>query len=285
MYGFFDFKTWNMSLKLTLQDRMFIYMFNQANREKKLALIKNQKIETIARITYHVPSIEEFCQDQELVEYWGKIWCAYGVALAQQKNLPLMMFFSQPQLNQFNLVRGAYFFHYSQEIKKNMKNDFGFSEVESLKIAIRYGSVHAIQRYNEYIYHKLQQASIEESNTLYQELIFNSKRMLPYYGSYGYMVLAEAISNYCLWLLNNSKIEEAQIEYKHVLDALDYAELILNESKYSIQNASIGAGLKCSNSRRFELPSQAKDFFIAYYTNALAEISASCLGRPSTDLK
>lgn len=36
MYGFFDFKTLNMSLKLTVQDRIFIYIFNQANHTKKL---------------------------------------------------------------------------------------------------------------------------------------------------------------------------------------------------------------------------------------------------------
>lgn len=280
MYGFFDFKTFNMSLKLTIQDRIFIYIFNQANHTKKIELIKNQKIETIARIAYHFTSIEVFCNHSELKEHWGKIWCAYGVALAQQKKLPLMMFFSQPQLNQFDLVRGAYFFHLSQEIRKNMKNDFGFSEIESIKIAIRHGSVHAIQRYNEYIYYKLQQAITEESDSLYQELITNSKLMLPHYGSYGYMVLADAISCYCLWLLNNFKIEEAQAEYKHVLKSLDYAELILNESKYSIQNASIGVGLKCSNSMGFEVPSQAKDFFIAYYKKSIAATQDSDSLRP-----
>ncbi|WP_131795996.1 DUF5630 domain-containing protein [Fluoribacter gormanii] len=269
MHGFFDFKTLNASLKLTTQDRIFIYIFNQANHQKKLELIKKQKIETIARIAYHDPSIEIFCKHPDLEEYWGKIWCAYGVALTLQKNLPLMMFFSQPQLNQFDLVRGAYFFHLSQEIRKNLKNDFGFSEIESIRIAIRHGSVHAIQRYNEYIYYKLQQASTEESYSLYQELIANSKLMLPHYGSYGYMVLADALSHYCLWLLNNFKFEEAQAEYKHVLESLDYAELILNESKYSIQNASIGTGLKCSNSMGFETPSQAKEFFIAYYKQSI----------------
>ena len=280
MYGFFDFKTLNMSLKLTVQDRMVIHIFNHANHKKKLELNKNQKIETIVRIASHVPSFEVFCQDSELIEYWGQIWSAYGIALAQQKNLPLMLFFSQPQLNQFDLVRGAYFFHLSQEIRKNMKRDFGFSEVESLKIAIRHGSVHAIQRYNEYIYQKLQQASTEESYSLYQELISNSKLMLPHYGSYGYMVLAEAKCHYCLWLLNNFKVEEAQTEYIQVLESLDYAELILNESKYSIQNASIGEGLKCSNSMGFESPSQAKNFFITYYKKSIETISDSYSPRP-----
>ncbi|MCE0722878.1 MULTISPECIES: DUF5630 domain-containing protein [Legionella] len=275
MHQFFDFKTLNTSLKLTEHDRLFLYLFNQANHIKKLELIRNQKIETIARIAYHFHDVEIFCNVPELKEYWEKIWCAYGVALSQQKNIPLMMFFSQPQLNPFDLVRGAYFFHFSQEVRKNMERDFGFSEIESIKIAIRYGSVHAIQRYNEYIYHKLEQASPEESHMLYQELITNSKLMLPHYGSYGYMVLAYAISHYCIWLLNNFEVEKAQAEYRLVLELLDNAELILKESYYSIQNASIGQGLKCSNFLGFELPSQAKDFFIEYYDKSLESTKVS----------
>ncbi|HHT0593257.1 TPA: DUF5630 domain-containing protein [Legionella anisa] len=205
------------------------------------------------------------------------MWCAYGVALSQQKNLPLMMFFSQPQLNPFDLVPGAYFFHFSQEVRKNMKQDFGFSEIESLKIAICYGSVHAIQRYNEYIYHRLEQGNSEESHALYQQLIANSKLMLPHYGSYGYMVLADAISHYCVWLLNHFEVAKANAEYKLVLELLDNAELILNESHYSIQNASIGMGLKCSNFLGFELPSQAKNFFIQYYEKSLASTKVTDL--------
>ncbi len=282
MYKFFDFKTLNTLLKLTAQDRLFVHLFNQADDKKRLELIKNQKIETIARIAYHIHSIEAFCNHSELKEYWGKIWCAYGVALSQQKNLPLMMFFSQPQLNQFDLVRGACFFHLSQEIRKNMKSDFGFSEIELIKIAIQYRSVHAMQRYNDCIYSKLQQASAEESYPLYQELITNSRLMLPHYGSYGYMVLADAIAHYCLWLFKNFEIEKAQTEYKRVLESLDNAGLILKESKYSIQNASLGVGLKCSNSMGFELPSKAKDFFIEYYEKSQASAKEPDSMKPRT---
>ncbi|HHF7368081.1 TPA: DUF5630 domain-containing protein [Legionella bozemanae] len=275
MYKFFDFKTLNKSLKLTDQDTLFIYMFHQANDEEKLKLIKNQNIETIARIAYHVQEIETFCNRSELKEYWGKIWCAYGVALSQQKDIPLMLFYSHDQLNQFNLVRGAYFYHLSQEARKSMKQEFGFSEIESVRMAIQYGSVHAIQRYNDYLYHKLEQANPEEAAALYQELIANSKLMLPHYGSYGYMVLADAIGHYCIWLLNHQDVVKAETEYKFALEALDNAELLLNESQYSIQNASIGLGLKCSNSMGFELPAQAKDFFVGYYEKSIASLDNS----------
>ncbi|KTD42281.1 DUF5630 domain-containing protein [Legionella parisiensis] len=280
MYKFFDFKTLNQSLKLTGQDRLFIYMFNQANDEDKLKLIRNQNIETIVRIAYNTQDVETFCNCAELREYWGKIWCAYGVVLSQQKNLPLLMFYSHSQSSQFDLVRGAYFYHRSQEARKSIKQEFGFSEIESVRMAIQYGSVHAIQRYNEYLYYKLEQANSEESPALYQELIANSKLMLPNYGSYGYMVLADAIGRYCFWLLKHHDIAKSETEYKHVLQALDNAELILKESKYSIQNASIGIGLKYSNSMGFELPSQAKDFFIGYYEKSIASLEDPGLFTP-----
>ncbi|MCW8409861.1 DUF5630 domain-containing protein [Legionella sp. PATHC035] len=265
MYSFFNFKTFNTALKLTAQDRLFIYVFNQANDNRKLALIKNQKIEVITRIAHHDPVFEAFCNREELKDYWEKIWCASGVALSQQKNVPLILFFSHPQLNQFSLVRGTYFYFLSQEVRKEMNIDFGFSEMEAIKMAIRYGSVHAIQRYNECIYSKLQHANNKESETLYQELIANSKLMLPHYGSYGYMVLAEAMAHYCFWLLQDHEAEKAQEIYILVLESLDYAQLILEDSQYSIHNASFGQGLKYSNSLGFESPSQAKAFFKNQY--------------------
>lgn len=275
MRSFFDTKTLITQLQLSDKDNLLIYIFNQADENKKFELIKNQNVETIVRIAYHIENIEIFCGRVELKEHWEKIWCAYGVALSHQKNLPLILFFSQPQLNQFDLVRGAFFFHFSQEARKNMKKDFGFSEVESLKIAIQYRSVHAIQRYNEYLYHKIKKANPEESHLLFQELVSNSKRMLPQYGSYGYMVLAEAHGQNCIRLLNNHEIEKAEQEYKLVLEALDNATLILNESQYSIQNASLGFGLKYSNSWGFESPLQAKEFFIKYYEQTLDSMSFS----------
>ncbi|CAM2951169.1 Uncharacterised protein [Legionella steigerwaltii] len=280
MYSFFNFKTFNTALKLTTQDQLFIYVFNHANDERKLELIKNQKIEAIARIAHHHHEFATFCNRTELKDYWEKIWCAYGVALSQQKNVPLILFFSHLQLNQFNLVRGAYFFYLSQEIRKEIKRDFGYSEIESLKLAIRYGSVHAIQRYNEYIYSQLQHAHDKESEPLYQELISNSKLMLPHYGSYGYMVLAEALAHYCFWLLKNSEMEKAQEAYTRALESLDYAQLILKDSQYSIHNASMGLGLKCSNSQGFEFPSQAKDFFIKYYETALESTPSAHVMQP-----
>ncbi|MCW8400600.1 DUF5630 domain-containing protein [Legionella sp. PATHC038] len=276
MYSFFNFKTFNTALKLTAQDRLFIHIFNQENDNRKLALIKNQKIETITRIAHHDPVFEAFCNREELKDYWEKIWSSSGVVLSQQKNVPLILFFSHPQLNPFNLVRGTYFYYLSQEVRKEMKVDFGFSEMEAIKMAIRYGSIHATQRYNEYIYSKLQQhANNKESEKLYQKLISNSKLMLPYYGSYGYMVLAEAMAHYCFWLLQNLEVEKAREIYIHVLESLDYAQLILKDSQYSIQNASMGLGLKYSNSLGFESPSQAKDFFMNQYDALLQSIQTT----------
>lgn len=92
-------------------------------------------------------------------------------------------------------------------MRKEIKRDFGYSEMEAIKMAIQYGSVHAVQRYNDYLYSKLQQASDNDAEALYQELIANSERMLPHYGSYGYMVLAEAFTHYCFWLVKEQEIE------------------------------------------------------------------------------
>lgn len=108
MYSFFNLQTFN-ALELTSHDRLFLHLFHQAKDNEKIDLIKKQKIEVIARTAYHEKEFETFCNREELRSYWEEIWCSYGAALSLQKKLPVILFFSQPQLNQFNLVRGAFF--------------------------------------------------------------------------------------------------------------------------------------------------------------------------------
>ena len=76
-----------------------------------------------------------------------------------------------------------------------MKVDFLYSEVEYLKIASGYKSVHALQRYNECLYEQLKTASDDDKTPLFHEIISNCQSMLPEYGSFGYMALAESLES------------------------------------------------------------------------------------------
>lgn len=70
--------------------------------------------------------------------------------IAPKKKLTPVVFYAQPNSNNFNLVRGAYFFYLSQLAAIEIKTDFMYSEIQLLKIAIEYSSVHAMKRYNDY---------------------------------------------------------------------------------------------------------------------------------------
>lgn len=247
-------------LALNLVDALYIDQFNLANDEKKHQLIRDTTFDVVLRISCRHKAFEQHCERPEFNGYWTKKWCAYGFVLSLQEQLEPVLFYSQPNANQFNLARGAYFFHLANQVKCEMKSDFMYSEMEFVQMAVKHGSVHGIQRYNEFIYHKLgsiKNADVDKT-VLFNELIVNSKRMLPASGSYGYMVLAEAYSNYALWLLETNHVGEAKKKLANALSSLEYAGAILESSQYSISNASLGRGLKTSNGLNIDNPEDAK---------------------------
>lgn len=245
-------------LLLTAVDKLFIDQFDAADDETKQQIVKRTKFDVIARISHSNLSFELFCKRIEMKDSWEQLWCAYGVVLSAQQKLDEIVFYIHPKTNPFDLVRGAYFYNLSQKINKNMKVDFTYSEMESVKLAIKYGSVHAIQRFNEFLYDKLQSARDEDKNALYNQLIMNSMGMFPDSGSYGYMVLAEGLGSYALWLLERRETLKAEQIFKKSMESLDKATLILVQSQQSIHNASLGRGLKTSNSLSINTPESAK---------------------------
>ena len=245
-------------LLLTAVDKLYLDQFNAADEETKRIIVKRTNFDVIARVSQNNQAFELFCKSVEMKNSWEKLWCAYGVVLSGQQKLDKIVFYIHPKTNQFDLVRGAYFYHLSQRIKINMKIDFSYSEMESVKLAIKYGSVHAIQRFNEFLYEKIQSARDENKDTLYNQIIMNSMGMFPDSGSYGYMVLAEGLGGYALWLLERGDTVKAEQIFNKSMKSLDKAALILVPSQQSIHNASLGRGLKTSNSLGINTPENAK---------------------------
>ena len=221
-------------------------------------IIKRTKLDVIVRICRNNASVELFCKGAELKSHWENLWCSFGVLLSSQQCLKQIVFHTHPLKDSLDLVRGAYFFHASLKIKIDKKTNFTYSEMECIKIAIEYGSVHAIQRFNDYLYNKLKSASEEEKDGLYIQIIKNSMGMFPGYGSYGYMVLAEALGGYALLLLEKQNTVKAKQIFEKGMLSLDKAVMILEDSEFSIHNASLGQGLKTSNSLGIETPENAK---------------------------
>ncbi|CEG61324.1 DUF5630 domain-containing protein [Legionella micdadei] len=278
---FFNNQEVKKRLPYTMVHAYILRDFNNRNYKEKLELIQNTPLEIVATLADHSFEFAIHCNCEELDEHWSRLWCAHGIILTRQKNLPEMLFHSHPKLNQFDLARGVHFFHLSQEMRKNRKFNFSHSEIKFLQIAIEYGSIHAMQRYNEYLYSQLTKAAnAQEAEALYAELIDNSTNLQEQSGSYGFMVLAEAFGRYCMWLMDNSEYERAEQAYRSVLQSLDCAQAILGESTYSIKNASLGIGLKCSNSMGIDSPNKAKEYFMGLYQERCASAARPRLYAP-----
>lgn len=265
------------AFQLTPLERYFIKNFNQLSDEEKKRKLQEISFFSLAKMSHLDKNFEKECIRLNLEETWKKQWCLLGRAISQQKNLPLISFYEHPTSNYFNLVRGACFFSLSIEIQKEIKTDFSYLELEYLKIAMQYGSIHATQRYNAYLYLQLHEVPNNGSRyeqyitkvELYDTLVKNSLKMLPEYGTYGYMVIAEALSRYALWMLEENEVTKAKKYYTEAIEAIDYAEELLDESVYSIHNASLGNGLKSSNSFEFDSPERAKKMLIDQFKKSM----------------
>lgn len=244
----------------------------EENIDARLKIIRQISIDVVTVLAAHNADFASHCHHENLNNYWRNLWCHAGYGLALCMNLPPQGFYEHPDLNHFELICGIHFFHQSQVARKKMQKasnrDFSASEEKFLQRAIHFGSIHAIQRYNDYLYAELKKATSLEAEKLYKKLINNSKKSILTGGSYGYMIYAESLSSYCFWLLANSKAEKAETIYPAVLVSLEWAQKILIESKYSISNASIGRGLKQSNSLGFNSPKEARHLFIKQYEDA-----------------
>lgn len=269
------------AMLLKTPDPLYLSLFKKADDEGRRKLIEGASFDVVARIANNDKEFEFYCQRPELKEHWQKLWCSYGIILTKQQNISPTLFFSQNSANTFNLIRGTYFFYLAQRVAKEMKADFLYSEVEYLIAASKYGSVHALQRYNYYLYSQIKSANNEEKEAIFRQIIKNSRLMPEDYGSYGYMVLAEALGCYALWLLKCHQLNKAEKIVTSALKSLDYAAGILEESTYSIHNASLGQGLKMSNSLGLESPEQAKKVLIEQFE----ELRASMVDRHSETSK
>lgn len=245
-------------LPLTQEDRALINKFLQASDSEKENIIRSNAVEVNVRIAEHHREFESFCQRGELDHFWKQHWSVYGSIFCIQQGLTSCLFYSHSHEAHFNLVRGAYFYYRSQLIARSSSILFSEAEVACLHDAMKFDSVHALQRYNQYCYHNIEAAlSEEDEKKLYLTIIANSKKMLPNYGAYGYMVYGESLGNYAIWLEKNHFSVKATYFMEAAEQAYLYAATTLNESQHSIHNASFGQGLASSNAARIADPGQA----------------------------
>lgn len=262
MSNFFHSSSLNELLKLTTADHLFIkgVVDKTFNADAYFSPEGPQiSLDFIVKIAQKCPEFEAICRLEQYEPFWKNQYILFGAYLSPSKNNSFL--FNEHDSNHFDLIRGAYFFYHSDIERKRRKQPFSASELSCLRQAITYRSIHALQRYNDYLYSKINEAPTDrEKRQLFIEIILSSKKMLELYGSFAYMMLAEAFFRYSLWLQesNHPNVKETM---NAAYESLVLADLRLESSQFSIHNASLGRGLEYSNSFKFASPGAAKDGF------------------------
>ncbi|HHT0594548.1 TPA: DUF5630 domain-containing protein [Legionella anisa] len=204
------------------------------------------------------PIFKSLCKKDIYDSLWEQQYCLYGLYLSASETTQIV-FSLHENVDMFDLLQGAYFFHKAQQVKKK-QNHFSSEEIFWLKKAITFNSVHAVQRYNQYLYSKIEQLQLDSEycDKLLKEAIENCKNLLELYGSYAYMILAEAYFHYANWAIREDNKKGTAASIDAAIRSCDLAQTYLDESQSSIHNASLGKGLEASNSFEISEPLQAK---------------------------
>jgi uncharacterized protein DUF5630 len=257
---FLSGQTYENILKLSPTDKLLLQemekkeIFNPENSSQFLVKVKELKIDTIVRLAQHNLKFKLSCQRQqkELNDYWTCLWSAYGIVLKKDHK----RFYDYETSSWFNRLRGAYFYFESRKAQEAARRDFAYTEIKHLEKAVSYHCIHAVQRYNQYLYKAIAELKSNDStiDEYYQKIINNCASTVSHYACYSYFMLAEAYFQYAQWLHQNKSVDEAQEYYQAAIQSCTYAQSTFVASEHAIDDASLGHGLASSNSLKISTP-------------------------------
>lgn len=259
-------------LKLNIADHAFL-----SELERKTfdyipffkSLYNSCNLDFILKIAHASNKFELLCQNEAYDSLWSSQFQLLGNFISASQQPVPVSFYEHPDADNFNLLRGAYWYYLSQQERSKSRTEFCFEERMLLLEAVKFHSVHAVQRYNQYINTQINNINdLAEKYSLINDVINYCKSILAVNGSYAYMMLAEAYLQYMFIAIAAGDLKKVNGAYKAASKACDLAEKNLSLSKYSIYNASLGNGLQRSNSFEYSTPAQLKTYISDSLRNA-----------------
>lgn len=258
-------------LKLNIADHAFIKELERKTFDDIpffKGLYNSCNLDFILKIAHASKKFEILCQNKDHDSLWSSQFQVLGNFISSNQKVPVS-FYEHPGADNFNLLRGAYWYFLSQQERFNSRVEFCFEERMLLLEAVKLRSVHAIQRFNEYIYIQISDTNDPaEKYSLISDVINNCKSVLEVNGSYAYLMLAEAYLRYMFLAVEAEDNKKVNGAFTAACKACDLAKNNLSYSNYSIHNASLGNGLQRSNSFEFSTPDQFKKYIIDCKSNA-----------------
>ncbi|KTC93430.1 DUF5630 domain-containing protein [Legionella cincinnatiensis] len=257
-----------------LADQIFISSLDSNNFDEQefFSQITLTSLSFIVKIAKFSVYFVTLCEKNEYCALWKQLYSALGLIITKNKPCAHSFFAHDEEIvNHFTLLRGAYYFHLSQQALDAKEKAFSSLELYWLNQAMKFASIHANQRYIQFLYQKLERVSQEEAEKILIEAINCCKTSLTQYGSYAYMMLAEAFFRYAVWAQQTGNLSRTKSAISAAVKACIKAENYLSQSIFSIHNASLGEGIKMSNSLGLESPQEALLFLNNWVINNLQE--------------
>lgn len=152
-----------------------------------------KKIEIIVTCAENDNGFKELCKAATLDKHWESIWCTYGLILPSKKT-----FYAHPGMCQFDLVCGIYYYHLSLLSRQNCGKNYFPKEIELSLKSKNYLCIHAIQSYQQYVLSNISEND-DEATQQFEDMIEEIYQLVPYYGSYAYMMLVDVFLKYQTW--------------------------------------------------------------------------------------
>ena len=263
--------------KLNSVDYLFIRSLRTSFNEEQFfgRGINVEHLGFIFKISKESNYFYNLCIVDKYKKLWDTVYSTIGLYLTSSEKTPISFYVhDDPNLNSFSLLKGAYLFYLSDLLRKEIKADYTPTEIKLLKEAIPLKSIHATQRYNEFLFHKIEDDTLEQDEdqvTLFKEAIANCKLQLKLHGSYAYMMLTECYFHYAKWAVSVRDNRLATRSIDAAIKSCSLAAKHLEKSEYSIYNASLGRGLAFSNSFKIGSPEAAHDFIKQWQANHCSE--------------
>ena len=212
--------------------------------KKVYEFLNNYNIDIIVKLACNNQAFREVCLLPQFSKTWVGLWSTYGIIITRDRKKALC---DQPNTEKFDLFLGIYFYNKALQAAKYLEKDFTEFELGYLSEAIKYGSIHAYQKQHRYLYSLTQPwstASEPEKLTQVEQIIASLKRLIPTYGTYAYLLLAEAYVRYGLLLGSGGNMILAERAQQSALKACAVAEAHYTEDTNTlIFNASLGGTL------------------------------------------
>jgi len=276
MYSSSAFRLVESLSKFNLGERQILtsltsHTFNEEHFFSSIKVFTD--VSLLIKLCKESPYFNALCKQEKYRELWNRLYSTSGSYITSKHSKKTNFYiYENEAVDVFDLLRGAYLYYVSKEFSDDLKEDFSTTEINLLRSAMEFNSIHATQRYHQYIYQKIEKGELsqeENATLLLRTAVNNCKKYLNQDGSYAYMMLAEAYFHYAK-LLGQNHDSQARSATNAAIKACEQAEKHLEKSKYSIHNASLGDGLARSNSFGIHLPSEAKDFLQQWARDTLS---------------